>query len=304
MKRYLIIIVAFIFCACFFAVGTLGLFESSRGLEVHANLAKWTIKVNDQLISGLDTSFNVTNFTLTSASNVADNTFAPGTSAYFDLTFDPSGTQVALKYDIEFDFSTIINDHIVISSIEETSNGNVYQTGAYKYSGLMSLEEVLDNEIRNFRITLTWIEDGTGLNDEIDYQTIANNNRSLIIPVHIHVIQDGGNARYDILKDKLTHIISSTSNYVLLNEDYIAGTSIYVLDLLSSINYLNSTEELSSSIDYINNISGASLKTLELNSYEEDDEIVFCISKTASNQTLLGEDADFSVYESLGYYCS
>ena len=306
MKRYLIIVVLLLFFGIFFAVGTLGLFETSANMLVTANLANWSIKINNIGAENISTSFNVNNFVVTTNDNVASNLFAPGSSAYFDIDLDASNTQVSVMYDITFDFSNITNSAIVIDEIEEVNGNDFSQIGFNTYAGIIPLSDMANNASRTFRVYLVWNDEVN--NGENDYNLGNATNRTLSIPVSIHAIQYADQSQNTWMNSKLGHIINSAILYGTDNftddEDPAESESITVNSLITPINYLKTIEKDSNdNLTYYDGSGTTELKTLALDVYEDNDEIFACIIQNASNQILLGEDALYSVYTSLGYYC-
>ena len=87
MKRWLIILFIISFTLTAYEISkSYGLFETEKDIIVNADIGKFQIKVNDDLINET-TTFSVSNFNVTGDSNVRENYFAPGTNGYFDIVF-------------------------------------------------------------------------------------------------------------------------------------------------------------------------------------------------------------------------
>ncbi len=305
MKRYFILVAFLILVAIFFAVGTLGLFETNANMSVSTNLAAWSIKINNLSTENLNTSFNVTNFVVTTNDNVAANVFAPGSTAYFDIDLNVSDTQVSVMYDVTFDFSNITNKAIVISDIVETNNNQFYQTNSSTFSGIIPLSDIASNSSRVFRVYLAWNDDP--LNGENDYLIGSATDRTLIIPVTIHAIQYENADQNHWIEQKLTHIVAAATSYA---EDYYEDSeltsdtqNITVNDLITPVNYLKTVEKNNNQLTYYNNVNSSELKTLTLTITLDDGDVSACIMTDATNQTLLDEESDFSTYSDLNLYC-
>ena len=307
MKRYLIIVVLLLFFALFFAVGTLGLFETNGNMSVSANLANWSIKINNMNAnSNVSTNFNVTSYIIKSpADNTENNVFFPGSSAYFYIDFDVTDTQVSVMYEIEFDFSNIHNDAIKINSIVEENGSDFSQIGFNKFAGIIPLSDIATNGTRLWDVELLW--DDLADNGENDYNIGNASDRTLRIPVHIHAIQYIDGAESIWMESKLQHIIDAALLYAT---DYYSDelntndATIRLSDLITPTNYLHTIEkDALDIISYYNADKTQDLATLDILIYSFNDEVNACIIQNTNNRTLLDEDSTFSTYMDLGYYC-
>lgn len=174
-----------IFVSIYEITDTYGLFESNKTLTVDNTVAKWNIYINETNINET-TTFTVDNFTLEETSTVADGKIAPGTTGYFDITIDPTDTQVSIRYDLTFDFSAIPSN-ITISGIEETSGSSMIRTGEFTYSNYLVLSDIEDGITNNIRVYLAWNNEET--NNEIDTEIGMTEDNYIEIPVSITVSQ-------------------------------------------------------------------------------------------------------------------
>ena len=92
-------------------IDTYGLFEDNVDRKVQANVAAFTIKINNSDINGTNKAFTINDIVSNTNPNVAGNKIAPGSSGYFDIILDPTNVDVALKYAITYDLSNIKNDN-------------------------------------------------------------------------------------------------------------------------------------------------------------------------------------------------
>ena len=69
----------------------------------NASVAKWSFKVNGS--DENSSSFNLEN-TINSNNSVEEGKVAPGTSGYFDLNLDGRGSETAINFSIELEFSS------------------------------------------------------------------------------------------------------------------------------------------------------------------------------------------------------
>ena len=82
---------------------------------------------------------------------------APGTGVYFDMEIDPTGTEVAVRYDITLDLEGKLSDNLVFSSAEETNQKQkLIKTGKNTYTGIISLSDIEKQVKANTRLYVTW----------------------------------------------------------------------------------------------------------------------------------------------------
>lgn len=95
--------------------------------SVSVGVAKFSVKVNNTDIVENQT-FNIT---LDSDVNTLNNQLAPDEEGYFEVLIDPTGSEVALDYQLTFDVSDIkaLSDKIkvkyTVNDVEVTSTGDV-----------------------------------------------------------------------------------------------------------------------------------------------------------------------------------
>lgn len=58
-------------------------------------------------IVGEETTFNIDSLTYTSSEFVVENKIAPSASGYFDVTIDPTGSDVAVRFDVILDVANL-----------------------------------------------------------------------------------------------------------------------------------------------------------------------------------------------------
>lgn len=167
---------------------TFALFEDNAYGIVNNDIGKWVIKLSNEVISsGLSEEVNVDNFVYESVETVKEGFIAPGTSAYFDLVFDATDCDVAVKYDIEFKVDEIDYEDNIRVSVQELNSGSTIKTAENTYSGIISLESIENKELVTLRINVEWddIEDYNESDTELGI--VADN--KLRIPVNVHAVQ-------------------------------------------------------------------------------------------------------------------
>jgi len=155
----------------------------------------WAITVNDEdIVTGnTQKTFVIDQLTYLPNQYVADNVMAPASVGFFDITINPSGSSVAIRFDINIDSTGLgINDAIYIDSAFKIVNGvevqnSMTKTTADTYTGTMSLSDVNLNQTTTIRVYVKWEE--TGENDEDDTLIGDLKNVNLDLPIVITVSQ-------------------------------------------------------------------------------------------------------------------
>lgn len=131
-------------------------------------VGKWVIKVNEMDIyseSGESVEFQVNNLDNFSNPDAAPDKISPSSTGYVDIVIDPTGTDVAVRYDIQLDLTGVPNLAIE-ARLEMASGANtLVKTGENTYSGTISLAEIQAGNTANIRCYVTWNNDETK-NDE------------------------------------------------------------------------------------------------------------------------------------------
>lgn len=154
-------------------------YTKAQTATLSQDVGQWVIKINEMDIyseNGNSVQFTANNFNNFSNPNAAPDKISPSSTGYMDMVIDPTGTDVAVRYDIELDLTGISN--LAISArLEMTSGENtLIKTGENKYTGIISLADVQDEKTANIRCYVTWDNDETK-NDkdtEIGSQVVAS----------------------------------------------------------------------------------------------------------------------------------
>ena len=161
-----------------------GLFESNNNMIVNSEIGKWNVYVGGrEATSG---TFNVDSINIVDSSNVKEGKLAPSTMGYFDVVIDPRNTSVSVRYDITFDFSSIIGNFSV-TAIEEVNSGNLIRTGENTYTKVISLADIKNGTTNKVRVHVKWnnIEE----NNDVDSVIGSTKNNYINIPVTVIVSQ-------------------------------------------------------------------------------------------------------------------
>lgn len=154
-KLWLLVILFFIL-SIYLVADSYALFETNSSGEANSTIGKWVIKISDVLISDNQMEeFSVDNFVYETNDNIADGYIAPGRNGYFDIVLDPTGTDVAIRYDLSFDNEQTYGDNIKYS-VTLLNGEETIKTGPNTYSGIVTLDQIEQNTKITLRINLTW----------------------------------------------------------------------------------------------------------------------------------------------------
>ena len=139
-------------------------FSEANTATLNYEVGKWIIKINEMDIyseTGDKVAFEVNNFDNFSNPNAVPDKISPSSTGHVDISIDPTGTKVAVRYDIELDFTAIEN--LAMEAWVEMASGEntIVKTGANTYSGIISLDDVKNGNPADVRCYITWKNDET-----------------------------------------------------------------------------------------------------------------------------------------------
>ena len=177
---------------------TYALFENNSTGDANMDIGQWIIHINENDISnGLVEKLNLNSFVYTENENVADGYIAPGRNGYANIIIDPTGTDVAIRYDLTFNTEEgTYADNISLSVQQE--NGSTIKTGPNTYSGIIGLDEIGRKTI-TLRVDVSWNEDGN--HDETDTLLGGKEGESISIPVDVNISQYLGEGIEEYISD-------------------------------------------------------------------------------------------------------
>lgn len=178
-KKIINLLLIFVAIICFvylYSKGTYTIFESKVDSYINPDIADWSIKVNGVVVTSVDPVIVDISEVAWNSTNVADNKLAPGSTGVLDINIDPTDTEVAIKFDLEIiDKNTDPLKILTVSSITDSSN-QLIRTGVNTYTGIITLDDINNSNIRNIKLNIGWIDDGT----DIDFDTITDNNEDYL----------------------------------------------------------------------------------------------------------------------------
>ena len=186
MKRVLLLIsLLMLFFTIYLTMDTYALFESNKNYDVSSDIAKFVIKVNGS--EAKTEEFVVDSIAYYENEYVIENKIAPLVDGYFDIVIDAEEVEVSLRYDIEFDFSSLSIPGLVISSITELGGNTLVLTDKDTYSGVITLADMDSSTVNTVRVSISWQNDEA--NNEVDSSWGMVADKVISIPVNIKLTQ-------------------------------------------------------------------------------------------------------------------
>jgi len=186
-KYWLILLPIFLIFTAFYIKFTYGLFESERTDTSYMDIAKWSVKVNEEALNGSTSTFTIDRVNWSTSTNVKEGKAAPGSSGYFDIEINPNGAETSIRYDVVFDFSVLEGTSFSVDHLIEVNNEPIVRTGESTYSNIITLEDIEDNKTNTIRVYLIWANNEE--NNESDSQIAQSENGKFKIPVEVHITQ-------------------------------------------------------------------------------------------------------------------
>lgn len=159
-------------------------YSSSASGTSTAKVAPWKISVNGDNVVETST-FTASDITWSASDYISDGYIAPSRSGSFDIEIDPSGSKVAVQYEISLDTTSM--DQYSQISISSVKIGNETLTATNgKYVGIIDLSEVEANTTKTITVNVVWTNaDANNASDTTIGSTVTN----LAIPVTVTASQ-------------------------------------------------------------------------------------------------------------------
>lgn len=163
---------------------------SSGSAEVKTG--SWTIKLNEKnILNGITETFTLNNMIYDESNeNIENGYIAPGKSGYFDIVLDPSGTDVAISYEINVRLNECAYPNNIKLSVENTSTDGEVEVIGNTFKGLISLNDIKNNKTITLKLTLIWENNEEFNESDTNLGTIEAN--KLKIPITITLNQYQG----------------------------------------------------------------------------------------------------------------
>lgn len=187
IRFYVLIFILTVLMSGTLIANSYGLFETRSEANVEQSLAKWVIKINDNMATGNTQSFIIDEFNYDSNGYISDDRLAPGGNCYFDLVLDATDTNVSVKYVIDFDFSELENYSFIQTNVANMNGNTIIRSGKNQYTGLIDVNEITTKGINTIRVELLWPNNDN--NNEKDSELGLTENLKISIPISINFSQ-------------------------------------------------------------------------------------------------------------------
>lgn len=147
----------------------------SRGTaNANVQIAKWQIKLNGQDMSTVPVTKDV-ELNFVDNEYVKDDRIAPGRKVTFDVVLDPTGSEVAIDYILNFDVSSITgmtnaNSKISVTSVKyKIGNDGAITNATINNDEVIISESLVDveaNKVVTATLTLEWDNDSDNLSSD------------------------------------------------------------------------------------------------------------------------------------------
>ncbi len=169
IKTLSIVLVVVICLVYLYSKGTYTIFESKVDSNISPEVATWSIKVNDVLVTTVDpVVVDISDITWT-GEHVAENKVAPGSVGVLDINIDPMDTDVAIRFDIEVIDKNIDSEKLLTVNSITASSGEIFKTAINTYTGIISLDDINNNVVKNIKLNIEWVSD----DEEIDFDEVS-----------------------------------------------------------------------------------------------------------------------------------
>jgi hypothetical protein len=196
-KTSLLVLTIILFLVTVYAVAhTFAVFQSDAESEVEVRLAKWNIKVNNELVTATaNHTFTIDGdyLSVVSTNKVVEKKIAPGAEGNFDIEIFPDGTQVSLRFDIFVDASAVEGTEITVNDVVSlTDDVTIIRTDENVYTGIMSLEDIQAGKTAHLRVTFEWVNSDEPNAIKSDTNLALSDEATIRIPVSVDFIQYKG----------------------------------------------------------------------------------------------------------------
>ena len=204
MKKLLTILLLIMLIISFFQIAnTYALYKEQLQGNYTNLLGVWAIKVNGVDISsgGKNLTFTMTedNLQYMDSSTVKDNKIAPGRQACFEITVDPTDTDVSILYTLNIKLSEIEEAKMTLvkvenyfqkeDSTEQITNETVY-TGEESHKAVIPIGKINEKYINHIKLYFEWTN--VEANNESDSTLGTTESAKISVPLEINLKQYTG----------------------------------------------------------------------------------------------------------------
>ena len=178
---FILLLISCSFCLSFMS-NTYSRYVAGTTGNIDMLFAKWQILVNDQDIANQNNASIQFTPTINTNDNIKDNTFAPTSEGYFDISIDPSNVDVSFQYNVSLTVNAddipdlMVTRYAILDSDYQEGDTIDYTTLS---SDTITNSMIFDRETQDFafepftvRIYFEWI-DGEGETMDNDDDTLV-----------------------------------------------------------------------------------------------------------------------------------
>ena len=175
---------------------TYAVFETDTESEIELRLAKWNIKVNNELVTGSTShTFEIGEdyISLVENEKVIEKKIAPGTEGSFDIEIFPDGTQVSFRFDVFVDTTNVEDTEITVNNVVSLTDGiTMIRTDENVFTGVLTLADIEDGKTAHLRVSFEWVNSDTPEAIAKDTELALSDDALIQIPVTIDFVQYKG----------------------------------------------------------------------------------------------------------------
>lgn len=183
----LILLICFVFLY-FGAKGTYTAYETNTQSRAEANISDIHLTINGEEVGTdevLDDSIILDNISWTNT-HTRNLKISPGSTGSFTFDLDPSGSEVAILYELQFVDKIIDGDKILTFS-NITCDHTLVQTDEDVYSGIITMADINNEDV--IHVTVNFYFDST---TDIEGYSTDNQIYEEFFEIHFHAIQYRG----------------------------------------------------------------------------------------------------------------
>ena len=165
--KKIIIVCTLLICFIFLITRiTYSSYESNTAGNVTGNIAGWNIKINDVIVSNeVDKEVDIDDVVWNST-HTRSGKLAPGSTGTFNIKLDFTGTDVAVRFDLEIIDKSVDPDKVLTLLDIDTADVTLVRTDVSTYSAIVDVDDI-DTTIVNLALDLSWVNDDN-VNNPID----------------------------------------------------------------------------------------------------------------------------------------
>jgi hypothetical protein len=189
-KKRILVFILFCLVFIFLFQEAYAKYRKYASVQVDNTVAKWNIKINDELIGTKTTLTNHITPTIIANNYVKSDVLAPGSLGYFDIDIDATDADVTFTYDIEiskYDSYTINDLNIYAYSVDD------FTTSTNVVNNTVSGTIVHNTASTKVRIYYKWLDDGTDtMNNQTDTTAAVSgtSNADILATFHLTQVQN------------------------------------------------------------------------------------------------------------------